>query len=216
MKKGILVILSLFILATVSGCGLFSNSELRELKVKVENLEKDVAVLKAALEEKEKENASLRAEIDSLNTVIAQKDEALRIAKVPPPPAPPKDVDYSKVRKIEVEIFFGFDSTDITPAAEKELAKVVEFLQNNKSTLFVQGFADPQGDLDYNIWLSLQRSKSARDAIIKLIGKGQKPCDIVTVGRGVIKSDGSVPNKEKRKVVITAVEDCSGRSTPRK
>jgi outer membrane protein OmpA-like peptidoglycan-associated protein len=214
MKKGILVVLSLFILTTISGCGLFSNTELRDLKAKVEAIEKEVTVLKAALEAKEKENASLRAEIDSLNTVIAQKDEALRLAKVPVPPAPPKDIDYTKVRKTEVVINFGFDRTDITPEAKLELAKVVDFLQNNKSTLFIQGFADPQGDLDYNIALSLRRAKSARETILKMIGTGQKPCDIVSVGRGIIKSDGNISNKEKRKVIITAVEDCSGRPTP--
>ncbi len=205
-----------FSFISLSACNTKQKNEILALTEKVEQIEKEVTFLKASLTEKEKENASLRAEIDSLNTVIAQKDEALKLAKSPAPSAPPKDIDYSKVRKTEVVINFGFDRTDITPEAKVELAKVVDFLQNNKSTLFIQGFADPQGDLDYNITLSLRRAKSARETILKMIGTGQKPCDIVSVGRGIIKSDGNISNKEKRKVIITAVEDCSGRPTPRK
>jgi outer membrane protein OmpA-like peptidoglycan-associated protein len=172
--------------------------------------------LKTALAQKEEENQKLKGEIDSLNlsivkkeqevrTLIAKKDEEIRIAKSTSSSVVATEHKFNKLAVIG---YFGFDKKDISPEFKAELKKIVEFCQKNKSTLFIQGYSDPQGDKDYNIMLSLQRAKNTRDYIITEIGKGQLPCDIVTVGLGTPLKDTTASNKEKRKVLVTAVEDC--------
>jgi len=208
-------------LISISSCSSKQKNEIAALTEKVEQIEKDMVVLKTALAQKEAENQQLKGEIDSLKmviaakdgefrTIIAKKDEEIRIAKVTPPPVVATTTEH-KFNKLTVVGYFGFDKKDISPEFKAELKKVAEFSQKHKSTLFIQGYADPQGDNDYNIMLSLQRAKNTRETILNLIGNGQPPCDIVTVGLGTPTKAPGTPNKDKRKVIVTMVEDCTGR-----
>jgi outer membrane protein OmpA-like peptidoglycan-associated protein len=194
-------------------------NEIADLTEKVEQIEKDMAVLKSALAQKEAENQQLKGEIDSLNTFIVKKeqevralifkkDEEIRIAKST---SPSVAATGNKVNKLTVIGYFGFDKKDISPEFKAELKKVAEFSQKYKSILLIQGYADPQGDNNYNIMLSLQRAKNTRETILNFIGSGQIPCDIVTVGLGTPAKAPGTPNKDKRKVIVTVIEDCTGR-----
>jgi len=193
---------------SISSCSNKQKNEIAALTQKVEQIEKDMAVLKTALAQKEEENKQLKGEIAALKTVIAKKDEEIRKLT---PSTEALAASRNKVNKLTVIGHFGFDKKDISPEFKAELKKVAEFSQKHKSTLFIQGYADPQGDNDYNIMLTLQRAKNTRETILSLIGNGQPPCDIVTVGLGTPIRDPATPNKEKRKVIVTVIEDCTGR-----
>jgi outer membrane protein OmpA-like peptidoglycan-associated protein len=195
-------------LISISSCSSKQKNEIAALTEKVEQIEKDMIILKNTLVQKEAENQQLKGEIDSLKMIIAKKDEEIRKLT---PSTETLATSRNKVNKLTVIGYFGFDKKDISPEFKAELKKVAEFSQKYKSILLIQGYADPQGDNNYNIMLSLQRAKNTRETILNLIGSGQIPCDIVTVGLGTPTKDPGTPNKDKRKVIVTVIEDCTGR-----
>jgi len=66
------------------------------------------------------------------------------------------------------EVFFAFDSAELTAAASEKLAKIADGLEANPSgKVVVGGHADPRGTEAYNVGLSARRAEAVRDALVR-------------------------------------------------
>lgn len=65
-------------------------------------------------------------------------------------------------------VFFKFDSYELSPESKAELERIKRFLEQNKK-LYVEisGHTDNQGSADYNQKLSAQRAKAVYDFLVK-------------------------------------------------
>ena len=86
---------------------------------------------------------------------------------------------------IDLEIFFDYDSAAITDEALPILEKLGEAMSSDKlkgSVFMVAGHTDAHGSADYNLGLSIARSKSVREFLIKKFEI--VPDQLVAVGFG--------------------------------
>ena len=82
----------------------------------------------------------------------------------------------------EYLVFFDWDKSNITPAADKVLADIVTALNRNQSArIQVVGHTDTSGSPQYNQGLSVRRAEAIRNA---LVAKGVPAGSITTEGRG--------------------------------
>lgn len=82
----------------------------------------------------------------------------------------------------EYLVFFDWDKSNITPAADKVLADIVTALNRNQSArIQVVGHTDTSGAPAYNQRLSMRRAESIKSA---LVAKGVPASAIMTEGRG--------------------------------
>ncbi len=122
-------------------------------------------------------------------------------APPPPPPPPPapapapapkpltedelfarKTVEELNAEKPLGDVFFAFDSDELSPTSRQALQKNVEWMQRWTSTrISIEGHCDSRGTAEYNIALGERRAKAVRDYVISLgIDSGR----IATVSKG--------------------------------
>lgn len=95
----------------------------------------------------------------------------------PPPPAPVVDVAIPVP-----DIYFDFDRSVITPAAQSEMKTDAKWLAANADrTAIVEGHCDERGTAEYNMALGERRAASAKDY---LVGLGVDPARLQTVSYG--------------------------------
>jgi peptidoglycan-associated lipoprotein len=83
---------------------------------------------------------------------------------------------------LEERIHFGFDQSDLTPAARQTLVEKGEVLRAAPSlTLRIEGHADERGSDEYNLALSVRRAASAKRFLVSL---GIAADRLETVGYG--------------------------------
>ena len=117
-------------------------------------------------------------------------------APVPPPPAPPpapapKQVQAAPIPK-NFMIFFDFDKSDLTPAAQSILTQAADAYKKQNSTgVDLTGYTDTVGTVPYNQKLSERRAESAKKF---LITQGVPADKIATHGKG--KTDLLVATKD--------------------
>jgi peptidoglycan-associated lipoprotein len=103
-------------------------------------------------------------------TIPAMEAISRGLAAVTPPGAPLKDVYYQ------------FDSVDLTPEAQELLKKNSDWLKANpKARVEVEGHCDDVGSAEYNLALGAKRAQVAKDF---LIGQGIASERLVTVSYG--------------------------------
>jgi OmpA-OmpF porin, OOP family len=92
-------------------------------------------------------------------------------------------------------LYFGFDSSELTERSMIELVKIKEFLDSNPNVhILIGGYTDATGSAAYNLKLSQLRADSVRMALIKL---GIQPDRLTAKGFGSESSD-----ERSRKVVF--------------
>lgn len=117
-------------------------------------------------------------------------------AVVPPAPAPapapaPKPVQAAPIPK-NFMIFFDFDKSDLTPAAQSILTQAADaFKKQGSASVALTGYTDTVGTAEYNLKLSVRRAEAAKKF---LIAQGIPANEISTVGKG--KTDLLVPTKD--------------------
>lgn len=77
-----------------------------------------------------------------------------------------KDIMLSPIKegKTRLLIFFDFDKSSLKDESKPELARLVRFLNDNKSVkIELHGHTDSSGETDYNQKLSLDRANSVRE-----------------------------------------------------
>lgn len=98
---------------------------------------------------------------NSISAVSARSPSAMEalsrgIAAVTPPSAPLKD------------IYYQFDSVDLTPDAQEILKKNAEWLQTNpKVRVEIEGHCDDVGSAEYNLALGAKRAQAAKDFLVR-------------------------------------------------
>jgi len=106
----------------------------------------------------------------------------------PPPPPPPPPAPAPQLQRA-FQVFFDFDKSDITAAAQKVIQQAAQSIkQGNLTRINVTGHTDTVGSAKYNQALSERRAAAVKQA---LVTEGVGANDIVT--RGVGKTDLLVP-----------------------
>ena len=115
-----------------------------------------------------------------------------------------------KVTMKENMVNFGFDSSNLTPAAMANLDKLAEVLKNNLDTnINIYGHTDSKGTDAYNLSLSDRRAAAVKSY---LVSKGVSASRMMTMGMGekepVASNDTDAGRAQNRRVefAITANE----------
>jgi peptidoglycan-associated lipoprotein len=83
---------------------------------------------------------------------------------------------------LEERIHFGYDQSDLTPAARQRLVEKAEVLRvAPRLTLRIEGHADERGSDEYNLALSVRRAAAAKRFLVSL---GISDDRLETVGYG--------------------------------
>jgi peptidoglycan-associated lipoprotein len=93
-----------------------------------------------------------------------------------PPPAPTEDeifrnktLEQLNAEKPLGNVFFSYDSTDLSDEARGVLQKNVEWMKKWTSTkVMVEGHADSRGTNEYNLALGERRADAVRDYLVSL------------------------------------------------
>jgi outer membrane protein OmpA-like peptidoglycan-associated protein len=101
-----------------------------------------------------------------------------------------KDLEGAEIERVgegikvtfDSGILFGFDSSDLTPAANNNIAEMAKILQKYEDTnILIEGHTDSRGAENYNQRLSERRAKSVANALSKL---GVRNVRIKEIGYG--------------------------------
>lgn len=109
--------------------------------------------------------------------------------------------------KVDIEVFFDFDSDKISSEAEPALKSLGEALRNASSDFLVAGHTDAKGKPTYNQDLSQRRAVAIRDY---LVSNYEIPADrlmAVGYGRELLKNKDEPLAAENRRVQIVNMED---------
>jgi outer membrane protein OmpA-like peptidoglycan-associated protein len=103
-----------------------------------------------------------------------------------------------------MEVYFGFDKSDLTDGAQTALLGLVKELKANPALIVaLEGYTDPKGALEYNYQLSRRRIEAVRR---NLAQNGIQLSRIHSIGFGPI-ADRGQPDEKKRRVTVTLLVD---------
>ena len=125
------------------------------------------------------------------------KEEPAPEPKPAPAPAPaPAPVAYKAPGVVmQEDIYFDFDKSTLTPAAQDNLLRKAEWLRENDDvTVTVEGHCDARGTNEYNLALGDRRAESAKAFLVDL---GIAASRITTISYG-----------EERPVCTQQDEEC--------
>lgn len=97
------------------------------------------------------------------------------------------------------QVFFAFDSSDLTVSGRAALDEVVTWVRADpERTILVRGHADKTGEADYNLDLSARRAQAV-GAYLKSQGVADKQIILAAVGEALANRE---PDSANRRVVI--------------
>ena len=83
---------------------------------------------------------------------------------------------------MQEDIYFDFDKSTLTPAAQDNLLQKAEWLrENSDATVTIEGHCDERGTNEYNLALGDRRAESAKAFLIDL---GIDPSRLTTISYG--------------------------------
>jgi outer membrane protein OmpA-like peptidoglycan-associated protein len=86
------------------------------------------------------------------------------IGTEPPPADPPPDKQAAPASTADAEVFFKFDSAELTENGRTALLNLAEQAKDTSGTMLVLGaHADARGTAPYNVALTVRRAESVRD-----------------------------------------------------
>ncbi len=109
------------------------------------------------------------------------------VAQEPEPEPEPEPVEQPVVYKapdvvMQEDIYFEFDKSTLTPAAQDNLLRKAEWLRENPdATVTIEGHCDERGTNEYNLALGDRRAESAKSFLIDL---GIDPSRLTTISYG--------------------------------
>jgi outer membrane protein OmpA-like peptidoglycan-associated protein len=99
-----------------------------------------------------------------------------------------------------IYVYFAFDDDELSDPARASLRTVIRALERDPAlSVQLDGYADPNGDPDYNLELSERRVAGVRGHLVQ---NRIDPARIQSVGRGVL-IDRTTTDSEKRRVTAT-------------
>lgn len=147
-----------------------------------------------------KDLADTKAELERLKSLTAQLEQktemALNQAK--------GFEDYQVLATYE--IFFDFNSSQITAEAQGFLDKAGDMMITNRSAVMeIAGYCDPTGSAAYNLELGNRRSAAAKYYLVDNFGINLFRLFMVSYGKykSVESSDGQASYAQQRKVILT-------------
>ena len=114
--------------------------------------------------------------VDATPEPVAQEPE--------PEPEPKEEVAVYKAPDVvmQEDIYFDFDKSTLTPAAQDNLLRKAEWLRENPdATVTVEGHCDERGTNEYNLALGDRRAESAKAFLVDL---GIDPARLTTISYG--------------------------------
>jgi len=99
-------------------------------------------------------------------------------------PEPKEEVVVYKAPSVvmQEDIYFEFDKSTLTPAAQDNLLRKAEWLRENPyATVTIEGHCDERGTNEYNLALGDRRAESAKAFLIDL---GIDPARLTTISYG--------------------------------
>ena len=107
--------------------------------------------------------------VEEKEEVVVEKKEEVVVYKVP-------DV------VMQEDIYFDFDKSTLTPAAQDNLLRKAEWLRENAdATVTIEGHCDERGTNEYNLALGDRRAESAKAFLTDL---GIDPARLTTISYG--------------------------------
>ena len=92
------------------------------------------------------------------------------------------------------DVYFGFDSSSISPSERSKLQEAADHLASNPSDgLLIEGYCDWYGTEDYNLALGDRRANSARDYLATLGVSGDR---IDTLSKGSLEATAGLSKSE--------------------
>ena len=116
--------------------------------------------------------------VDATPEPVAQEPEPA------PEPEPKEEVVVYKAPAVVMQehIYFDFDKSTLTPAAQDDLLRKAEWLRENPdSTVTIEGHCDERGTNEYNLALGDRRAESAKAFLADL---GIDPARMTTISYG--------------------------------
>ena len=114
-----------------------------------------------------------------------------KVVDATPAPAPEPKIEVKKepapVYKapdvvMQEDIYFAFDKSTLTPAAQDNLLRKAEWLRENPdATVTIEGHCDDRGTNEYNLALGDRRAESAKAFLVDL---GIDPMRLTTISYG--------------------------------
>jgi len=117
-----------------------------------------------------------------------------------PAPAPTPSVTF-----VNFTVYFDFDRSNITPAAQAILIDAANAADDMKaSSVTVSGYADRSGPEDYNMRLSQRRADTVAAELAGLIGPGAPAMTILAFGEtdNLVETPDGVKEERNRRVKI--------------
>ncbi|HEX2447217.1 MAG TPA: OmpA family protein [Methyloceanibacter sp.] len=149
-----------------------------------------------AQEERESRQADLVKRLQRERTRAITVEERDEIATV---------VKENELPAIDLEVFFNFDSSEITPEALPILKKLGEALSDEKlkgSVFLVAGHTDAKGSDAYNLSLSDARAKSVQTFLIENFKLDPKQLVALGFGEEQLKNRDNPFSGENRRVQV--------------
>ena len=106
-----------------------------------------------------------------------EKPEGARETKEAPPgpKEQPEPVEAGRAEKALKDVYYAFDSYELSPEARKTLQKDADWINANKGPVItVEGHCDERGTVEYNLALGERRAEAAKDYLVSLGVKGDR------------------------------------------
>jgi outer membrane protein OmpA-like peptidoglycan-associated protein len=155
------------------------NVEKAEMNARKQTLEAERARMAAAAEAEKAAKAKSAAEMEAAKAAKAKAESDQLMKELASLKA--QQTERGIVLTIG-DVLFATGKADLSPDADKSVAKLAEFLKKNPNrNVLIEGHTDSVGKDDYNLALSQKRADSVK---AKLVGEGIKAGRITTVGYG--------------------------------
>jgi peptidoglycan-associated lipoprotein len=83
--------------------------------------------------------------------------------------APPTATQQQEIQQNLKDVHFAFDRSDLTPEGQQSLQESANWLKANPEVyVTIAGEADERGSIAYNLYLSDERAKVTRDALVEM------------------------------------------------
>lgn len=161
MKKALILVLVFLCIAIIGGC---SQKKVATGPIEIgqkRDIKKDSEIY-TLIGDKTATKPDPITSIDLTKETITERD----LAKVQPSELRPSAKELqTRIR----DIYFDFDSYDLTNSAKETLREVASILLKNKSiNLIIEGHCDERGTNEYNLALGERRANAAKEYLISL------------------------------------------------
>lgn len=120
---------------------------------------------------------------------------------------PKQTMAESAARALSLEVYFEFDSANLTPEAMQQLAPVGEALRSNELSnvdFTLEGHTDAAGDYNYNLGLSEQRAQSVKRFFVENYALSPERVEALGKGEAELIDNTNPTSGVNRRVTIIA------------